>query len=308
MERKVIVIAGPTCSGKTYLSSLISELLDVEIISADSRQIYKTLDIGTAKPSGAVLRKIPHHFIDKLNPDEDYNISKFEKEGLQKIEEIFLRKKVPVAVGGSGLYIRALVDGIFDEIDTDEEYREYLQKLRAEQGNEYLYELLQKADPEGADNMLPSNWKRIMRALEVIHLSGKPIWQHQREYKRNTSFDFLQFGLEWERSKLYEMIEKRVDEMISNGLIKEVGMILQKGYAAELNSLNTVGYKEIISFLKNELTLERAVELIKRNTRRYAKRQLTWFRKDERIEWIKVKSKGDLKNAADKILNKFRST
>lgn len=302
MERKVIVIAGPTCSGKTKLSISLAEKLNGGIISADSRQIYKYLNIGTAKPLPAELRKVKHHFIDCREPEEEYNVSKFETDALNVIENLFAENKTSIVCGGSGLYIKALVDGIFNTIDVDEEYRDLLKKNREQFGNEYLYEELKKVDPVSAANMLPQNWKRVMRALEVYHLSGMPITQFQQTYKRNVDLSFVQFGLNWERQILYKNIENRVDQMISTGLVDEVKDILSKGYSKELNSLNTVGYKEIISFLNNEYPLERAIELIKRNTRRFAKRQMTWFRKDDRINWVDVTNDKDFSVAESFIM------
>ncbi len=303
MERIIIVIVGPTCSGKTKTGISIAQKINSEIISADSRQIYKYLSVGTAKPSNEELTSVKHHFINYLEPNEDYNVSKFESESLHVINNLLNQGKTPVVVGGSGLYIKALVDGIFNSVDVDEEYRDELLAKREKFGNEYLYEELKKVDQESAVKMLPQNWKRVMRALEVYHITGQPIWKFQQEYKRDAGYRFLQFGLNWERKRLYQNIEERVDEMIHDGLIEEVKGILSKGFSKNLNALNTVGYKEIISYLDNEITLDRAVELIKRNTRRFAKRQLTWFRKDVRINWLPVSSTDDLTNIADKILN-----
>jgi tRNA dimethylallyltransferase len=302
VERKVIVIVGPTCSGKTELSLLLAEVLDTEIISADSRQFYKYLDIGTAKPAVENLKNINHHFINSLNPGEYYNASKFEKDALEVCERLIIKDKIPVIVGGSGLYIRALIDGIFDSADIDTDYRNFILNQKELYGNEYIYNELNKIDPESASKMLPQNWKRVLRALEVYHMTGEPIWKQQQKHKRVLGMNFHQYGLTWERKKLYLNIENRVDEMISGGLIEEVKNILTMGYDSKLNSLNTVGYKEIISYLNNDITLERAIELIKRNTRRYAKRQLTWFNGDERIKWFKVDNKEDLKDISNKIL------
>lgn len=305
MERRIIIIGGPTCSGKTALSISLAEKLDSEIISADSRQIFKYLDIGTAKPSPEQLRKVKHHFVDSLEPDEDFNVSRFEIEALEIIEKLQSQNKIPVVAGGTGLYIRALTDGIFNEVDTDEEYRDYLLELRHQFGNEKIYEELKKADPVSAEKMLPQNWKRVMRALEVFHITGRPIWEFQENYKRQSDFIFLKFGLMWPREILYANIEKRVDGMISGGLIDEVKMLLDKGFRPSLNSLNTVGYKETIAYLNGEISLERAVELIKRNTRRYAKRQLTWFRNDDVMKWINVESIEDIEAAEVKILDEL---
>jgi tRNA dimethylallyltransferase len=301
LEQKVIVIAGPTCSGKTFLAILLAERLNSEIISADSRQIYKYLNVGTAKPDSEQLEKVKHHFISILEPDEMYNVSRFENDAMNVINNLTGQNKIPIVAGGSGLYIKALTDGIFDVADADEELRnEFLEKRRL-YGNEFLYDELKKVDPDSASKMLPQNWKRVMRALEVFRMTGKPIGVHHQEQKRETNYNFMQFGLRWDRQVLYNNIDRRVDEMISNGLVDETNVLIEK-YDKNLNSLNTVGYKEIIAYLNNEFTLERAMELIKRNTRRYAKRQLTWFRADERINWIDINSQADLEHAAVEII------
>lgn len=303
MERKVIVIAGPTCSGKTKVGINTAQQIKSEIISADSRQLYKLLDIGTAKPSENELKKVRHHFINFLEPDTYYNVSTFEDEALAVIDQLHQQNKIPIVVGGSGLYIKALVDGLFNSVDTDEDFREELKIKREKFGNQFIYDELKKVDPESASKMLPQNWKRVMRALEVFHLTGEPIWKFQQSYQRDSSLQFYQFGLEWDRKILYQNIEARVDQMMDDGLVDEVKRILDLGYTEKDNSLNTVGYKEIISYMKNEISLDRAIELIKRNTRRYAKRQLTWFRKDERIKWLKIDNEDDLLIVHDKILS-----
>jgi tRNA dimethylallyltransferase len=300
LEPKVIIIVGPTCSGKTSFAIQLAERLNTEIISADSRQIYKNLDIGTAKPDKEQLEKIRHHFISFLEPDEKYDVSRFEIDALNIIQRLSGKGKIPIVAGGSGLYIKALIDGIFDTAGSDEELRsEYLEKKRL-YGNDFLHDELKQVDPESASNMLPQNWKRIMRALEVYHTTGKPISIHHMEQKRNINLNFIQFGLEWDRQALYKNIELRVEEMIINGLVEETKSLIRK-YDRSLNSLNTVGYKEIISYLYNEITLDRAVELIKRNTRRLAKRQLTWFRADKRIKWLDVTSREDMAILANDI-------
>lgn len=302
MERRVIVIVGATGSGKTALSLKLAAKINGEIISADSRQIYRILDIGTAKPLKEQLNQVKHHFIDSLNPDESFNVSKFEVESLKIINELHQKNTIPIVAGGSGLYIKALVDGLFNEVDTDEDFRKKLLDEKEKFGNDYLYQKLIAVDKVSADTMLPQNWKRVIRALEVFHLTGEPIWKFHAEHKREVDIDFLQYGLQWEREILYRNIDNRVDKMISDGLEDEVKSVLEKGYSSELNSLNTVGYKEIITYLNGEFNLEKAVELIKRNTRRYAKRQMTWSRKDDRINWFKVNKEDELENIADSII------
>jgi tRNA dimethylallyltransferase len=302
LERQIIVIAGPTCSGKSDLAIMLAERLRSEIISADSRQIYKRLNIGTAKPSADDQKKIKHHLIDLLEPGDYYNASMFENDALKIAHTLFEKNKIPIAAGGSGLYIKALVDGIFDSAETDIEIREKYLKILTEKGKEYLHSELKKVDPASAEKIHPSFWKRVMRALEVYYSTGKPIWQHHQEQTRATDISFKQYGINWPREMLYENIEIRVEKMIAAGLLQEVKGLFDDGYDERINALNTVGYKEIFSYLRNEITLSRAVELIKRNTRRYAKRQLTWFRADDRIIWFDLKSQKDLKKIAEEII------
>jgi tRNA dimethylallyltransferase len=306
LERSVIVIVGPTCSGKTHLGILLAKILKSEILSADSRQFYKKLNIGTAKPTEKQLAEVNHHFINSIEPDGNYNVSDFEKQADEVIEKLLNRSLIPIVVGGSGLYIKALVDGIFDTVDKDSEYREKLLNYKNQFGNEYLYKLLKKTDPVSAERMLPQNWKRVMRALEVYYLSGEPIWKHHERQKKENKYNFIQIGLNWDRETLYKNINDRVNLMIDDGLVNEVERLLADGYDKELNSLNTVGYKEIISYLNSESSLERAIELIKRNTRRYAKRQMTWFRKDDRIEWFDLDEQSELENISKIIADRFK--
>ncbi len=302
--QKVIVIVGPTCSGKTALSLLLAEKLNIEIISADSRQVYKYLTIGTAKPNKEDFRNTKHYFIDELNPDEEFNADHFANRAKVIIKNIFKSGKIPLVVGGSGLYVKALIDGIIVPVRADKSLREELLRLRKEFGNDYLYEELKKIDPVSAEKMLPQNWKRIIRAIEVYKLSGKHIWQFHSK-KPEEQFKFLQYGLRWDRKILYAFIENRIDEMIKKGLLDEVIDILNMGYSKELNSLNTVGYKELIGFIENNYSFEEAVQLIKRNTRRYAKRQLTWFNADKRIKWFNVESHSEFEKIADEIIKDF---
>ncbi|MBK6912188.1 MAG: tRNA (adenosine(37)-N6)-dimethylallyltransferase MiaA [Ignavibacteriales bacterium] len=302
MERTVIVIAGPTCSGKSSLGFLLAKNLNSEIISADSRQIYKYLNIGTAKPDAKILSEIKHHFIDEFVPTQEFNVSKFEKSSLSIFMKLFNVHKIPIVVGGSGLYVRALVDGLFEIEDNDEEYRKHLSALRKNNGNEFLYEKLKSIDPDAAAKMFPQNWKRVIRALEVYHLTGRKISELHKEYEREINIKYFQFGLNWERNILYERINNRVDEMIKNGLVEEARSLLAKGFTKELNALNTVGYKEIFSYLDNKISIERAIELIKRNTRHFAKRQLTWFNADKRIHWFKINSENQLNEISNSII------
>jgi tRNA dimethylallyltransferase len=301
----VLVIVGPTCSGKSSLSLQLAKELRTEIISADSRQVYKHIDIGTAKPGKMELREIHHSFIDFIKLDENYDVSLYEKQALGKIDNLLKLNKLPIITGGSGLYIKALVDGIVD-LPADDSLRDELSTKKERFGTDYLYQELLKVDPFAAKTMLPQNWKRVIRALEVFYLTGKSITDfHTEQIRDREGYNFFQFGLNWERELLYKRIEFRVDEMISNGLVEEVESILHQGYSGTLNSLNSVGYKEIIAYIKNEISLETAISLIKRNTRRYAKRQMTWFRKDDRIHWFGVKNELDLVKIKNEILTQL---
>ena len=304
MERSIIVITGPTCSGKTAVGIKLAEALGGEIISADSRQIYKYLDIGTAKPTIKELKKIKHHFISELEPDEEYDVSKFENDALKRIGDIYQRGKIPLVVGGSGLYIKAMVEGIVETPGKDEEFRNELLLEKEKYGNEFLYEKLKEIDSVSAEKMHPSYWKRVIRALEVYHLTGKKLSQFHTEQNKNRKYKFNEYVLNWQREVLYKNIETRVDKMIKSGLINEVEGILNNGFSKKINSLNTVGYKEVISYLEKEISLERAIELIKRNTRRFAKRQLTWFRSDENATWLNIDEKNNLDKIPELILKR----
>jgi tRNA dimethylallyltransferase len=303
LERRAIIIVGPTCSGKTFSAINLSKRLNTEIISADSRQIYRYLTIGTAKPTKEELNSVVHHLVDSIEPDRPYNISMFENESLEIIDRLHRQNKVPVITGGSGLYVKALVDGVIDVESPDQNYREHLLEIKREKGIDYLHNLLLEIDPKSASAMLPQNWKRVIRAIEVYKLSGRSIVDLHLEQKRNTGINFFQFGLNWERKVLYSNIEKRVDRMINSGLVDEVKSLLDMGFSKNLNSLNTVGYKEIMAYLNGDYTIDRAVELIKRNTRRYAKRQMTWFLKDKRIVWFDIEDSGDLENIPERIIS-----
>jgi tRNA dimethylallyltransferase len=292
---------GPTCSGKTKLGLLLAEKFNTEIISADSRQVYKKIDIGTAKPSKEELKKVKHHFISELQLDQKFDASYFEKTSEKIIDNLLNNNRIPLVVGGSGLYIRALIDGIVDSTQNDEELRYELLELRRRFGNEYLYNELKKIDPKSAENMLPQNWKRVMRAIEVYRLSGEPIWKHHLTQQKKNKYNFYQVGLMWEREMLYLNINLRVMKMFTDGLVEEVKGILSEGYSKDLNSLNTVGYKEVIDYLDGKISLEEAIVLVKRNTRRYAKRQMTWFNADKRIVWYKIENFNQLTDLAKQI-------
>lgn len=297
-----LIIVGPTAIGKTDVSVEICKQKPCEIVSADSRQIYRFMDIGTSKPPKETLRSIPHHFIDILNPDEDYSAGQFAKDAREVIQQMLQRNKIPLVVGGSGLYIRALLEGFFGDDFRDGSVREQLANRLKDGGADALYAELQRVDPRGAEQIHPRNVKRVMRSLEVYHITGKPLWQIQKANKDPAPFPYIKFGLQMPREKLYERINLRVEQMFEAGFVDEVKDLLKNGYSPRLNSLNSVGYKEVIDYLNHEIDLERCIELVKQNTRRYAKRQLTWFRKESDIHWVSMSSPP---STAETILKKF---
>lgn len=302
-KQAIAVILGPTGVGKTDLSILISKEIPVEIISADSRQIYKLLDIGTAKPSPHILNEIPHHFINYLDLDQYYSAGQFGKEARKKIMQIFTRGRIPLIVGGSGLYIRALLKGFFEGNIVNLEIRQSLQKRLEEEGSKALYKELMELDRESASKIHPNNSKRVLRALEVCLVSGKKFSSLWKKKSPPMPYRILKFGINKSRNKLYQDINSRVDLMFQNGLVSEVTRILDLGYDINLNSINTVGYKEVIRFLKGEIDQNTCIEQVKQNSRRYAKRQLTWFRAEKDIQWYIIENSEDLKMVASDIVN-----
>ncbi len=266
----------------------LAKLVGGEIISADSRQIYRLATIGTAKPAREELEEVPHHLIDILPLDEEMSAGVYSRLARKVAAEIFSSGRVPVIVGGSGLYLRALIDGLFEAPEVDEETRANLRKRLRHEGAEKLLDELKRVDPKAAEGLLPKNYKRILRGLEVWQSSGRKISELRELNPDTPDFTTVQFGLQVERSELYRRIEKRVDGMIEQGLVDEVKEILRRGFAPALNSLLSVGYREVVSYLQQKIQFEEMVGLIKMNTRRYAKRQMTWFRKDGRIIWIET--------------------
>lgn len=285
---KVLVIAGPTASGKTDLAVDLALMVNGEIISADSMQIYRGMDIGTAKPSMEERQGIEHHMIDIVDPDEEFSVARFKDGAVKCIQDILKRGKVPVVVGGTGLYINSLVYNVtFSETMNDWDYRKYLRDYAQRNGPEALHKLLEKADPVSAAEIHPNNIKRVIRALEVYKTTGKPISQHKLESRlEKPAYDYKIFGLEVERNLLYERIEQRVDKMMELGLYQEVEGLLAHGYSPGLVSLQGIGYKEIILAIQGKCSLSGAVEQIKLGTRHFAKRQMTWFRRTEGLKWI----------------------
>ncbi len=307
LSRNVLVLVGPTASGKTAIAIELAKLLSGEIISADSRQIYKHLDIGTAKPTKDQLSAIKHHFVDELLPDQEFNAGEFGERGRNVIDDIIVRHKTPIVVGGSGLYVQSLIDGFFEGPGADKEFREILER-RVEAGDlAQLIEELREVDPIAAERMDPTKPRRIIRALEVHHITGKPLSQHHQESKIKINFTPIIFGLDWERKVLYDRINRRCEEMIEAGLLKEVEHLEKLGFTSSLNALNTVGYAEAFAYRRGEISYEEMMRLFKQNSRRYAKRQLTWFRKDERIRWVKLNEQSIPIHIAEKLTETFDS-
>jgi tRNA dimethylallyltransferase len=305
--RDVIAIVGPTASGKTKLSVEIAKKINGEIVSADSRQVYLHIPVTTSVPSVQDRKLIKHYFIEELNLDEEFNAGEYGKKGREIIEEILSRDKTPVIVGGSGLYVRSLIDGFFDEEIKDKKIRAELNEKLKQKGKEFLYDELKEIDKIAAAAMLPSNIRRIIRALEIYYATGKKISElHQN--KIEIKFRTHQYGLMLDRKYLYERINQRVDEMLKTGLIEEVRNLWDKRYNYNnFNSLNTVGIKEVMKYFEGEYNYEEMAEMIKQNTRRYAKRQMTWFGKDKRIKWVVVEDMTDFNKLADYIITDFHS-
>lgn len=288
MKKPLVVLTGPTAVGKTKLSITLAKALGGEIISADSMQVYKHMDIGSAKITEKEMDGVPHHLIDVLSPFEEFHIVRFQELAKKAMEDIYSRGRIPVFVGGTGFYIQAVTKDIdFTEGEEDKEYREELSRLAAEKGNEFLHEMLRNIDPKSAEEIHANNVKRVIRALEFYKENGFPISQHNEEQKQNeTPYNLAYFVLNAPRDLLYERIDRRVDEMMENGLVKEVQKLKDMGCRREMTSMQGLGYKEILSFLEGEVPLEEAVRILKRDTRHFAKRQLTWFRRESDVIWV----------------------
>jgi tRNA dimethylallyltransferase len=302
---RVLVIVGPTCSGKTAVSIDLAVRLDGEIISADSRQVFKHLDIGTAKPTPNERRSIKHYFVDELSPDHGFNAGEFGERGREVIGEILRKGKLPVVVGGSGLYVQSLIDGFFEGPGADREFREALEQQARLGRIRQMLDELRRVDPDTARNIDPTKHRRIIRALEVYHLTGRPISALRRERKMRIDFQPVLFGLKWQRETLYKRIDARCERMAAEGFLAEVERIESMGYDDSLNALNTVGYTEAFAYRRGEVSFDEFMRLFKQNSRRYAKRQLTWFRADDRIMWIEMSEERSTDDVVHEIIEKF---
>lgn len=299
----LLVVVGPTATGKSAVAIELAKILDGEVISADSMLVYRGMDIGTAKPKFVECTCIPHHMIDIVEPDEEFNVAIFQERVHTLIPEICQRNHMPILAGGTGLYIKSITDHYnFPGSCINQGFRQQLQKEAEVFGPALLHKRLQLIDPASATRIYPNNLRRVIRALEVFHLTGVPISSFQDKDKYlKPKYNLAMFGLMLERQELYRHIDERVDLMIKNGLAEEVNSLLKKGYSTNHTAMQGLGYKEIVLYLKGEISLADAIALIKRNTRRFAKRQLTWFRKDPRIKWLKVEAFKDPSEIAGEI-------
>lgn len=289
-KKKIVLLVGPTAVGKSRIAIELAKRINAEIISCDSMQVYKELNIASDKVPKSIRKRIPHYLIDVVSVSKNYNVSDYRKQAIKAIENIHDRGKLPLVVGGSGLYMKVLLDGIFEDGRSDTKVRKRLYALAEKYGKKYLYRRLLRVDSKAAVKIHPHDLRRIVRALEVYETTKKPISQQQKNteslYK---DYDIKLFGLDIDRGKLYAKINQRVDEMFNKGLVEEIKKVLNKKLS--LTARKIIGIQEIRDFLSGKFSREEALELIKRNTRRYAKRQLIWFRKEKRISWIKIKEK-----------------
>lgn len=286
--KPLVILTGPTAVGKTELSIELARTIGGEIISADSMQVYKGMDIGSAKIKQEEMKGVPHHLIDIYSPEQDFNVVAFKQLALEAMEGIYSRGHIPVVVGGTGFYIQALLYDIdFTENGEEKSFRKQLEAEAKEHGCHALHERLRKVDPVSAELIHENNIKRVIRALEFFEETGTPISEHNaKEHEKESPYRFCYFVLNDDRQRLYERIDKRVDMMLVEGLIEEVSRLKEAGYNRSLVSMQGLGYKEIISYLEGEISLEEAVYLIKRDTRHFAKRQLTWFRREKEVLWV----------------------
>lgn len=289
MKIPLLVIVGPTAVGKTKTAIQVAHRLQGEVVSADSRQVYRYMNIGTAKPDWNEREGVPHHLIDIVDPDEEFSVADYQRLAQGVIKEIWKRNKLPILAGGTGFYINAVIDNYnFSSTAVNWEFRQRMQQLGEKYGGGYLLEKLRLADPVTAERLHPHDLRRIIRALEVYEFTGRPLSQWEREQDQDSPYLLHMVGLTMERASLYAVINERVEEMIARGLIDEVRALLARGYSPDLNSMQGLGYKEIIPYLEGKVSLKEAVEILQRNTRRFAKRQLTWFRRDRRINWYAI--------------------
>jgi tRNA dimethylallyltransferase len=309
-RQKLVVLIGPTAVGKTTLSMEIAKKFHGEIISGDSMQIYRGMDIGTAKASKEEQALVSHHLIDIVNPDEAFSVAMFQEKASQLISEIQAREHLPIIVGGTGLYIESLCYGFqFSEGGSDEAFRSRQMEFLQQHGEQALHDKLNAIDPITAERLHRNDYRRVIRALEINHVTGKPMSEHLSGQKKESPYELCLVGLTMDRALLYKRIEARIDEMLEQGLIAEIHSLLAQGYTKDLVSMQGLGYKEIVGYLEGQYDETDAIILLKKNTRHYAKRQLSWFRHMKEIEWVDVSDTGNFsahyKKISDIIAGKF---
>ena len=306
--KNLVILTGPTAVGKTALSINLAKAINGEIISADSMQVYRKMDIGTAKVTPEEMDGVKHYLIDAIEPTEDFHVVRFQKMVLEAMDEIYSKGKIPIICGGTGFYIQAILYDIqFTEQEIDESYRKSLEDYADEFGNDALHTRLNEVDPESASTIPAANRKRVIRAIEYFHQTGEKFSVHnEREKQRTSPYNFAYFVLNDDRGLLYNRIDKRVDIMMKAGLLDEVKMLLAMGCKPGMTSMDGIGYKEIISYLDGNISLEDAVELIKKNSRNYAKRQLTWFRREKEVTWLDKTVLKDDRQLLDYILSQLK--
>ena len=306
LKKPLIILTGPTAVGKTALSLKLAKEIGGEIISADSMQIYRHMDIGSAKIMPEEMEEIPHHLIDVLEPSEPFHVVRFQQMAKEAIDEIYSRGHVPIITGGTGFYIQALLYDIdFEDTCEDSEYRSALEQLAREQGSSRLHEMLRDVDPQAAEEIHCNNTKRLIRALEYHHLTGRQISAHNEEQKQKESpYAFGYFVLNRNRALLYQRIDLRVDQMIEKGLLDEIMRLKEMGYDRSYVSMQGIGYKELLSHLDGEISLEEAVDQIKKDTRHFAKRQITWFKREKDVTWLDLDTLSE-REALEQIKNKL---
>ncbi len=306
-QRKLIVILGPTGVGKSLAGVSVAEALDGEIISADSRQIYRGMDIATAKPGPEVLARVPHHLLDIVEPDEIFSAGRYREMARQVILRLYEKGKTPVVVGGTGLYIRALLYGLWQGPQARWDLRERLHEEERIFGPGHLHQRLVEMDPEAALRIHPRDLSKTIRALEVVLLTGIPLTQHHEEHRnqvrRVATGHCVIIGLRRDREDLYQQINHRVDEMVDSGLVEEVERLLRRGYHEDLPSMRGLGYRQVVGYLKGKYSLQEAIALVKRDTRHYAKRQMTWFRKECHVRWVDLAPRDEAQKVAEKVLD-----
>ncbi len=309
MKQPLIILTGPTAVGKTKLSIELAKAVNGEIISADSMQVYRRMNIGTAKILPEEMQGIPHHLIDVLEPSEDFNVVCFATLAKQAMAECYAKGKIPILTGGTGFYIQAVLYDIdFTKNEEDKSYREELERLAEAEGAEALHARLKIIDEKAAAEIHPNNVKRVIRALEFYEMSGgQKISDHNTEQRQKKSpYNFAYFVLNDDRAAVYERIDRRVDTMIANGLVEEVASLLKEGISSEAVSMQGLGYKEIAAYLKGECTLEEAVYILKRDTRHFAKRQITWFKREEEVIWLNRQELGSEEKILEEMQNRIK--